>query len=233
MATSWSEIITDYAMTEIDDIRLAEELLENPALFFRRMSLYLKNGAAYFDNPPEVQSWLKFTEPQFADYEWTAETSADETEVDTQLTGYDIMSAVILTTDAVGTPVSIPYHEAVYDSETGIVTFPAGLEDGTVFSLDFYTDGQFENTLTLVEKRILGKCAALVWNERFDGNWLNMQPKIHDKSFTVGSESNHIRAVSEKMRRLRAELNDELRRYEQNIAYRDTAKRGYLNKFTR
>lgn len=233
MATSWSEIITDFALTEIDDVRLTEELSENPALFFRRMSLYLKNGAAYFDNPPEIQNWLKSTEPQFEDYEWVGETSADETVVDTGIIGYELMSVVTICTDSVGTVVTKPYHDAVYDSETGEVTFPAGIEDGTVFSLDFYTDGQFENTLTLEEKRILGKCTALVWNERFDGNWLNMQPKIHDKSFTVGSESAHIRAVSEKMRRLRAELNDEIRRYEQNVAYRNTVKRGYLTKFTR
>ena len=37
MGTTWSEIITDYAMVEIDDLRMRAELQDNPALFFRAL----------------------------------------------------------------------------------------------------------------------------------------------------------------------------------------------------
>lgn len=44
MGTTWSEIICDYGMVLINDIRLTEELANDPALFFRKMALYLKNA---------------------------------------------------------------------------------------------------------------------------------------------------------------------------------------------
>ena len=41
MGTKWSEIISNHAMLEIDDVRLQEEAASDPAAFLRRMSLYL------------------------------------------------------------------------------------------------------------------------------------------------------------------------------------------------
>lgn len=233
MGTAWAEIITDYAMVEISDTRLSEELKESPALFFRRMDLYMRNAVPYFSSPPEMQSWLSYTAPQYADYSWTGETSSQETVLDTGLIGYELMSVQKIHCDATGNVMWEAYHEAVYNSETGTVTFPAGINAGTEFQIDFYTDGSFDNTLTGEEKRILGLCVALVWNERFTGDWLNRQPKIHDKSFSVGSESAYTRAETERMRTVRAALNDELRRYEQNLAYRELAAEGALTRYRR
>ena len=71
MGTAWAEIVTEYARVEINDIRLQKDAQENPALFFRRMSLYMKNAVPLFNQPPEMQSWLSGTEPSFGDTTWT------------------------------------------------------------------------------------------------------------------------------------------------------------------
>lgn len=234
MGTTWSEIITDYAMVEIDDLRMRAELQDNPALFFRGMSLYMKNAIPYFNNPPEMQQWMKNTPPSFADYYWTVPTdTAEETVVQTGQLGYELMSVQILSEEENGVVGVTPYIGATYDSETGNVTFPAGLTEGTQFQMDFYTDGTFDNDLTEEEKRILGLCVDYVWNVRFSGNWLNMQPKIQDANFSVGSEANYTRSQTERMRQKRIALNDEIHKYAQNIAYREIGKAGYLEPYRR
>ena len=234
MGTTWSEIITDYAMVEIDDLRMRTELQDNPALFFRGMSLYMKNAIPYFNNPPEMQGWLKNTPPSFADYYWTVPTdTAEETVVQTGQLGYELMSVQIISEEDNGVVGVTPYIGATYDSETGNVTFPAGLTEGTQFQMDFYTDGTFDNDLTEEEKRILGLCVDYVWNVRFSGNWLNMQPKVQDANFTVGSEANYTRAQTERMRQKRIALNDEIHKYAQNVAYREMGRVGYLEPYRR
>lgn len=234
MGTTWSEIITDYAMVEIDDLRMRTELQDNPALFFRGMSLYMKNAIPYFNNPPEMQGWLKNTLPSFADYYWTVPAdTTEETVVPTGQPGYEIMSVQIRSEEENGVVGVTPYIGATYDSETGNVTFPAGLTEGTQFQMDFYTDGTFDNDLTEEEKRILGLCVDYVWNVRFSGNWLNMQPKVQDANFTVGSEANYTRAQTERMRQKRIALNDEIHKYAQNVAYREMGRVGYLEPYRR
>lgn len=234
MGTTWSEIITDYAMVEIDDLRMRAELQDNPALFFRGMSLYMKNAIPYFNNPPEMQQWMKNTPPSFADYNWTVPTdTAEETVVQTGQLGYELMSVQILSEEENGVVGVTPYIGATYDSETGNVTFPAGLTEGTQFQMDFYTDGTFDNDLTEEEKRILGLCVDYVWNTRFSGNWLNMQPKIQDANFSVGSEANYTRSQTERMRQKRIALNDEIHKYAQNVAYREMGRVGYLEPYRR
>lgn len=224
MGTSFIEVITDYALVEIDDERLIRDMNENPALFFRRMGLYMNIGIAYFNEPPEVRTRLIHTPPTYGDYLWTAVSSASETVVETGLVGFELMSCQV-NRRGEDNILTGPYTEAVYEPETGRVTFPPGLAAGTELQLDFYTDGRFDNELTGEEKRILGLCAALVWQERFSGNWLNMQPKIQDRSFSTGSESGHIRANTERLRERRAALDSEIRKYAQNRAYMEVAAR--------
>lgn len=220
MGTSWAEIITDYAMVEIDDDRLSAKLARSPALFFRAMSLYMKNAIPYFSSPPQMADRLKSTPPVYDDFYYTAQFSPTVTVVDSGKIGFEIMSSLIVSRcpeQEEGTA----YEEALYNPQTGEISLPAGICDDTEFEFDFYTDGYFENDLLSVEKRILGLCVALVWNTRFSDNWLNMQPKIADKSFSVNNESSHMRATSEKLRDFRAEINAEIRKYEQDAAFMD------------
>ena len=53
--------------------------------------------------------------------------------------------------------------------------------------------------------------------------FLIQTPKIKDKSFDVGSESNLTRANTERVRMLTDNLNDEMRNFEQDVAYADVA----------
>ena len=54
MGTAVSEIITNFAMVEIDDERLNESTQVNPALFYRRMTLYFDAAMPIFRRPPEI-----------------------------------------------------------------------------------------------------------------------------------------------------------------------------------
>lgn len=233
MGTAWAEIITDHAMVEINDIRLQKDAQENPALFFRRMSLYMKNAIPLFSDPPEMQAWLSGIEPSFSDATWTSTGGEGEETVETGLLGFDLMSVVQEQTTRTGELVLVPYNGASYDPETGNVTFPGGIPEGTRFRMDFYTDGHFDKDLSSTEKRILGKCVALVWMERFSGDWLNMQPKVNDKSFSTGSEANHIRSMTERGKALRAELYSEISRYAQNLQYMELVQRGSMLPYRR
>lgn len=221
--TSWSEIITNHAMVMIDDVRLKELAERNPALFLRKMSLYLKNGYPLFNRPPQMVAYLKtnLQEPSFANYDWTSteESTTQETVVSTGAIGYDLCCCeyadILNAEDTVFTPVAVSY-----DSETGEVTIPITSQAGLLYSIDFYKDGEFFNDLTAEQKRILGLCVASVWDERFFRTWINDQMKIHDQSFNTVNESNYMREGEAKKAKNRAMLNDELKHYEQLCEYR-------------
>lgn len=221
--TSWSEIITNHAMVVIDDVRLQELAAQNPALFMRRMSLYVKNAIPLFSRPPQMVGYLlhEIVEPSFGDYEWTSteQSTTEQTVISTGMIGYDLChceyAQALDTEDVYFTPV-----EVSYDAETGEVTIPITLSAGLTYSIDFYKDGEFFYDLTPSQKRILGLCVASVWDERFFRNFLNDTMKIKDQSFNTVNESNYMREGAAKKAKNRAMLNDELRKYEQDVAYR-------------
>ncbi len=226
MGTSWMEIITNFAMLYIDDTRLTELVQTSPALFFRRMALYMGAAIPAFNRPPEIAEYLRngAHDASYDDFEWvsTQESINTSVNVETGKTGYDLCSVVIRETGDMGDVNLIPYTGAAYDKETGVVTFPKQNTTGTVYEVDFYTDGYFLNELTGAQKRVLGLCVACVWDERFSRNWLNMQMKIHDQSFDTVNESNYIKEVSTRLATNRAELAESLRKYEQDCAYLNT-----------
>lgn len=220
MAVTFSEILTQYAMQEIDDINWVRELAISPARFFRAKSDTLITAIPYFSRPVQMQQWLKYKPPDYDDYLYTV--TADETApvvIATGKTGFELCSAVIPAEDAAGnvttTPVSVEY-----DAVSGNVTVNQDLSAGQKVDMDFYTDGVFEYALDPEQCSILGTCVAYVWNTRFSNKWLNMQPKIADNSYKVGSESAHITAETAKMKQLRLSLNDTLLHYEQNLTRR-------------
>ena len=118
--TPFAEIITDYALPVIDDVRLNEMLALNPAQFFRKMWGYLCPAIPLFNRPPTMVQYLQkdMTEPRFDDHEWISdEKSLDETtEIETGMTGFDLFSCVIRTEDKAGNVSLTPYSEATYDT---------------------------------------------------------------------------------------------------------------------
>lgn len=225
MATAWSEVITA-AMQALDDERWAEQLTVSPAQFYRAKSDSVKFALPLLNSPPELLDYVEsgMTEPQYGDYSWTstAESLDGETEVNTGLTGCELMSALVLSAD--GTAAS-PYSGAAYDPETGIVTMPQQTAEGINYEFDFYTDGSFQ-TLTSSQLRLFALAVCVVWDEHFERNWLNMTQKIHDSSFTTVNEANYIDKNSRRLLDNRQAFNDELHKYEQLCAYKTMRSNG-------
>ena len=221
MATNWATIISA-AMVPIDDIRLQEQLSISPALFYRGMSLYVKNALPMLSKPPALLTYLKegMEEPTYADYYWTsteASTQA-ETVVDTGAIGYEICSCIIYQTLDDGRTMQTPYA-VDYNSETGMVTFPVQTAAGINYELDFYTDGNF-NDMSEAQIRLYGQAISVVWDERFTGAWLNRQPKINDSSFMTVNEANWTEKTSQAHLRKAQAFYEELKQYEQLCAYK-------------
>ena len=226
MGTPWTEIICNYAMPVMDDVRLIDQMGENPALFFRRMALYMDLAIPMVSRPPELDSYLNYelVKPVYDDMIWrsTSESLEGETTVETTMTGYDLFSCSLREVDESGVVTSTPVSGVTYDPETGTVVFPQQETVGLEYNVDFYTDGSFYYDLTEAQKRLLGLAVGVVWDERFSRNWLNITQKIKDASFDTVNESNYMREVQNRLFMNRHLLNDELRKYEQDVAYKNT-----------
>lgn len=224
MGTSWASVITDDALLIINDLRLNNELAENPALFFRKMAFYMKSAIPRFNRPPEIKGWLTYTEPVFNDLVYTVGEEQTETfTVSSGLTGYDLMSAGTMAEDVYGNPEYTPFTAAEYDPETGDITVTATETEpvpaGTVFSFDFYTDGTFDNDLTEGQRRILALCLQYVWEQSFTNEWLNRAPRAKDRSFDAGNVSSQTRANTERLNAIKRTLDDEMNGYAQSCEY--------------
>lgn len=226
MGTPWTEIICNYAMPVMDDVRLIDQMGENPALFFRRMALYMDLAIPMVSRPPELDSYLNYelVKPVYDDMIWrsTSESLEGETTVETTMTGYDLFSCSLREVDESGVVTSTPVSGVTYDPETGTVVFPRQETVGLEYNVDFYTDGSFFYDLTEAQKRLLGLAVGVVWDERFSRNWLNLTMKVKDASFDTVNESNYMREVQNRLFMNRHLLNDELRKYEQDVAYKNT-----------
>lgn len=223
MGTSWMEVVTNGAMVYIDDVRLQDDLAVDPAQFFRRMALYVDLAIPMLNRPPELAAYLKegLVKPEYTDFEWvsTQASTGQETVVETGITGYALCSCVVREEDRSGNVTLTPYSGAVYRQETGQVTFPVQDRAGISYMLDFYNDGSFAGNLTPSQLRLLGMAIAIVWDERFSRNWLNMQMKLRDSSFSTVNESTYTKEVTARLRSNQAAFSDELWKYEQDCAY--------------
>lgn len=227
--TALADIISE-AMIYIDDVRLQEQLAVNPALFYRRISAYVGAAMPLLSSPPELSDYLikGYTEATYDDYTWTSTVASTvaETVIATELTGYDLCSAVIVDEDNDITA----YNEVTYDSETGEVTFPIQSKYGITYELDFYKDGEVSD-LTPYMKRLFALAIAIIWDERFTRDWKAITPKIKDSSFSVVNEANYIDKLTTRMKENRQAFQDELRKYEQNNAYKNIIS-PYIHKLT-
>ena len=229
MATTWSDILTSGAMVLIDDVRWQEQLAVSPAMFFRAKSLYVSLALPLLSRPPELLSFLQngMDAPTYDDYSYT--TTPDSVKngatVETGKIGYQLMSVVQCVTEATGEIRYVPYNEATYDAETGNVTFPPQKATGIVYSIDFYTDGSFSD-LTPTMFRLISLAVAVIWDERFSRDYLSLTPKIHDTAFNVVNEANYMDKVRLRLTENRRALSEELRKYEQDVAYHNVVRRG-------
>lgn len=230
MNTTFSEIITNFAMQGNKDLNWQSELATSPARFFRAKSAAVINAIPRFNRPPEMASFLTFSAPLYDDTSMTVDAEMPAGSViESGLKNYELCSVVIVHPDGSATPV-----ESTYDAATGNVTLSEAVSAGSSIDIDAYSDGQFDRELTLEQKRILGLCVVTDWFYRFSNDWLNMTPKIKDKTFDVGSESAQMTANTAKYKEMEAMLNDALLRYEINVAHRNVVNRfGSVTRLTR
>lgn len=229
------KVITEYCSLYVDDIRLSDLASTDMPLYARRMYQYLKAGLPLFSIPENMQEYLlgtestsKFIEPKFDSTLYTT-TEDYNTEFEINLgqeyAGYELCACRVRTIDNAGnvilTPIAIEY-----DTGKGVVTINATTDNpilsGTVFDFDFYTDGYFTETLTPTIMSILGMCFQVVWQDRFNTDWLSMVTKIEDKSFYEQNRANKMKADTERLYQLRQKLYGEMRRYEQNLYQKQT-----------
>lgn len=225
MGVYFSEILANYTMQYIDDVRWQEEMRTNPCLFMRAKSQLLLANLQRFNRPPEMETYLDdFTPPSYTDFQYISEMEqASPVVIQTSVTGYDQVSAGLTGADDNGTPYYRPIN-AEYNAETGEVTLNIDLPEGQSVEMDFYTDGMFNKDLTLRQKRIIGLCVAVGWYYQFANTFLNITPKISDKEFSLKSENAGITANTSRLTQLEHMLNGEIISYEHAVAYRNIIK---------
>lgn len=221
MATTWEEVVTNYGLVAINDIRLYEELEANPALFYRKMAQYMVNAVPLFNRPPEVVPYLACTEPEYDDYQYKVPTGETfPVTLNTGKTDYEICCVTIVGVDEYGNPEYSEVHDFVYDDETGDVVLNTETIAGTQYDINFYKDGYFDNELSMEIKMVLGEALHFVWEQRFSASWLDRAQKPRDKTFDLPNEANWTRAQMEKAELVRQRLNGLMYAYEQRVEYR-------------
>lgn len=226
------KVITDYCEQYVDDEILSGLKETSAPLYFRKMWGIFNAAIPYFNMPPEMPEYLmgtsdnpQLTEPNYDAYIYTtaeSHTTPLTIELGEGYKGFELFSCRIKTV----TPTQRVIYttaDATYDPFTGNVTIPADEQNpisaGTVFDLDFYTDGYFERDLTPQQMMILGFCFELMWNIRFAENWLDRKPKIEDKSFSIQNIANKQNSDTARIEEIRKRLAREMQKYEQNCWY--------------
>lgn len=219
--TNWSQAITEHAMVLIDDVQLNEQLQENPARFFWRMAMYVGMAYPMLSRPPELLQYLQqsLVEPSFSETEWEsdAESIFSDTSVPIGVLNADVVTVVRVFNDG-NTVSETPVTDFTYDAASGVVTFPPQPGAGISYTISAYTDGQFAD-LSPSQLRLLGLAVAIVWDERFTRNWLNLSPKLKDPSFDTVNEANYTEKSQARLTSNRGAFYAELRKYEQDCAY--------------
>lgn len=219
MATLFSDVLTQYAMQFIDDVRWQEQLATNPAQFFRAKSQALITSIPRFNRPPNIQSYFSYTKPSYDDFTYTVQATDEfPLEVSTEKLNYDLCSVGIVTVYDDGGVEYAPISSVSYDKQTGIVTISEEQAVGAVIDFDFYTDGVFINTLDPTQQRILGLCVAYDWYYRMSNAYLNVINPVVDKTFsTRSSTAEDKRNNTQRFIELGKQLSGELMAYEQRL----------------
>ena len=110
------------------------------------------------------------------------------------------------------------YTDFEYDKETGEVVMGLQPSPGLEYTIDFYTDGALPD-LTPAQRDLFALALAIVWDQRMDRNWLNLQMKIHDSAFSTASEGTYAEKINQRLMRNIQLFRDALSKYEQDCAY--------------
>lgn len=228
------KVITEHCDVYVNDINLQSLAVEDKPLYARRMWSYLQAAIPHFNLPANMQLFLvgtaddpKLVEPVFGNMTYTTTEDITDTftlTLDENGKGHDLFCCRLREVDDFDNVILLPANGVTYDKEAGTVTFTATPENpipkGTTFDMDFYTDGSFAETLTLEQMKILGLCFQIVWQTRFNNDYLSNVSKVEDKSFSEQNRANKENADTARLDAMRTHLAEEMRRYEQNLYFR-------------
>lgn len=170
--------------------------------------------------------------PQFATIPLAVVDTAIDTEIGGEVVvepvqeyiGYELFNCQLQELNDFGDVILNPTNAVSYNHDNGEITIHATPEQpivkGTIYNMDFYTDGEFEENLSGEIMRILGMCFNVVWQMRFNNDWLSNVPKVEDKSFYEQNRANKMKVDGERLRQLLTDLASAMRRYEQKLHYR-------------
>lgn len=235
MATPLLEVITQYCEAYVDDIRLAEVRQSAPALYLRQTWFFLRVAISLFTIPAEMPRYLlgtadnpKLVEPIFDDAIYRTDTDITDSEtisLGNSYAGYELASCRQRVTAADG---RVEYYavDFSYDAQTGDITVNGAYPAGTVFEMDFATDGEFLNNLTPEMMDILGTGFGIAWRERFNADWLSIVAKVEDKSFKEQTRSSDKRANTEQLEAMRVSFYSKMRRFSHNQYYANIVPQG-------
>ena len=238
--TPFLKIITEYCAQYVNDQNLIGLASEDMPLYARRMWGFFQAGIPYFTIPAEMQNYLLGTEENpnitLPKYDSLIKTVVAELTQDTVVDlgegfiGYELFCCRVRNTDDFGNIYYTAAPNVEYDSAAGTITIHATAENpvpqGTQYEIDFYTDGNFSHTLNAEQMKILGYCFQVVWQTNFNNDYISNVAMIEDRSFGVQNKANKMNADTARLREVRNQLYDEMRRYEQNLFYKKTFPQG-------
>ena len=230
------QLATEYCAQYVNDINLQEKAQEDMPLYARIMWGLIKASIPLFVIPRNIQQYLVGTsenpnliEPTF---DSVTKTVVQLLNTDTvvplgeQYANYELFCCRQRVTDNFGNVYYVLAPNVTYDETTGNITIAASEENpipaGTVYEIDFYTDGYFKNTLSNEQMLILGYCFQVIWQTRFNNDLISNISKIEDKSFTEQNRANKMNADTNRLDSIRRQLAEQMRSYEQNLAYQKT-----------
>lgn len=238
MSTPILKVITEYCLPSINDDELNALAREDAPLCARRAWGQLLLGIPLFNVPPTMQDFLNGTKinpkliyPTYDTFqEITSVEIAEATTIDLgdEYKGYELFACRLVTHDDFGNEIYTPTDIVSYNADDGVITITPQTNNGetvpipagAIFDMDFYTDGYFTETLTPEMMNILSLCFKVKWLGRLFDNSIDLLPKIKDKSFDYYSPAQKEQADVAKLEFAKKELARELRRFEQNLAYK-------------
>lgn len=230
------QLATEYCAQYVNDINLQEKAQEDMPLYARIMWGLINASIPLFVIPRNMQQYLVGTAenpnlipPTFDSVIKTVvQTLTANTIVPLgqEYTGYELFCCRQKVSDDFGNIYYVPAPNVTYDSDSGNITIQASettpVAAGTIYEIDFYTDGYFKNTLDNSQMMILGYCFQVIWQTRFNNDLISNISKIEDRSFTEQNRANKMNADTNRLDSIRRQLAEQMRSYEQNLAYKKT-----------
>lgn len=184
MATSNINIY-ERAISSFDDPSITRAYNSNPTQFFKIMYNYLRNGIPLYNNPLSIIDILSDRTDPYID---------SENFVGDGNTSTYALSSTPLIDSYFSYYINDVESEGSYDELTNSVTFPYDIPLGETATAEWYYVGQFNQTLTDIQQKILGLLLVACWAEKEKNFLLDIRRLLNDTDYKMGSEAFSIRA---------------------------------------